>query len=385
MYQKTLEEFSPNSLRHGYDDFQEKFSDDFTEFFKFLLEREKNSEWIEIPVNKMYVLKLNDSEFMMKIQGFEDIKELVSDTKYNLNLVITLNDKPYLVGATAYKTLLDRARISGSSLSSLTEEDLSTVLNLCLATNTAGALVKIQDHKIRALHSEHYKIIKMTSIFLETSNYISENYINSVFVNAFHNHLITSGLWELRDNDVISEYINVLERHSLSFGNEIKPMIRVTTSDIGINGANIYPVLKVGKKNIRIGSTLKLNHKSDADIEKFKENLELLFAQGIKDGILRLTKLLDIKINNPVNCMTLIMRNIGLNKKQSLDTIDLFRGTGNIVSCTAHEIFYAISEIVPIVYEESKNTMKTLEAEECVERALMIDWKKYDISGGVTW
>ena len=59
----------------------------------------------------------------------------------------------YPVRSTAYKSLLDRAKISGSALPKLSRQRLASVLNDCLELYSSETLLLIRDEKISAAHS----------------------------------------------------------------------------------------------------------------------------------------------------------------------------------------------------------------------------------------
>ena len=60
-------------------------------------------------------------------------EEAVSDTVENLGLALSVDGTIYPGRSTAYKTLLDRAKINGSALPKLSRKELANVLNACLA------------------------------------------------------------------------------------------------------------------------------------------------------------------------------------------------------------------------------------------------------------
>lgn len=61
----------------------------------------------------------------------------------------------------------------------------------------------------------------------------------------------------------------------------MKPIVRITTSDTGVSGANIYPMLLSGTRNetIALGNALRLEHKSGATLTRFEEQLGLLYGK----------------------------------------------------------------------------------------------------------
>ena len=71
----------------------------------------------------------------------------------NLGLALRVGGDLYPLRTTAYKTLLDRAKISGTALPKLKKAELAAVLNACLAVHSSDALLLVRDEKVSATHS----------------------------------------------------------------------------------------------------------------------------------------------------------------------------------------------------------------------------------------
>ena len=61
----------------------------------------------------------------------------------------------------------------------------------------------------------------------------------------------------------------------------MKAALRVSTSDVGTSGANLYPMLLCGPKQntIALGDPLRLSHENGATLEQFDKQLGLLFGK----------------------------------------------------------------------------------------------------------
>ena len=134
----------------------------------------KNSEWVQCPVTELSVEPLDRaSEGIWNIDLFADgTSELaVEDTVANLGLALRVNGGLRPVRETAYKGLLDRAKISGSALAKLNRKDLADVLNVCLQLHQKQqALVLVRGEKVSAVHSgdeKDYSILPIDEL-LET-------------------------------------------------------------------------------------------------------------------------------------------------------------------------------------------------------------------------
>ena len=369
------------------------FKDSFSKVFKdinifidFLYERENNSEWFRIPSNYLSIIGLDTESEMTNLFYYSTRNEVIQDTKCNSNLLIMTDCGVFPLRDTSIKTLLERAKINGTALGRLKRSIFAEIVNHCLDISKGEALLKIQDEKVSAIHGGDdcdYAILNIREIFEATESYLNTEFPDNIFKSGYYDHSITSGLWDLsQENELIREYKELLEHHGIEL--EIKPAIRVSSSDVGILGANIYPIISLGDKNIVLGSILKLNHKNKADIDNFKTNLSMIFSQFSK-GIDSLKKLMDIRITNTRNCMGNIMKKIALPKKHSLETIELFTVQNGDKPASAHDIFYAISEILFIMQREDEPTSRIISTEENISRALSLKWSDYDMYGEFKW
>lgn len=119
-------------------------------------EQAKNSRWIRCKVANLQVEPLGESSPLIgNLSAFAagTSQEAVEDTAENLGLAMRLNGELYPVRMTAYKSLLDRAKIGGTALPKLSREVLAEVLNECPKLYSADALLLIRDEKISAVHS----------------------------------------------------------------------------------------------------------------------------------------------------------------------------------------------------------------------------------------
>ena len=138
---------------------QDNFTTTFSTYPEMLSHHErlsKESVWRRCKVSELHVEPLdltsalygNLSEFVAGTSN-----EAVSDTAENLGLALRVGGDLYPIRMTAYKTLLDRAKISGTALPKLKRKELADVLNACLAVHSSEALLLVRDEKVSATHS----------------------------------------------------------------------------------------------------------------------------------------------------------------------------------------------------------------------------------------
>ena len=137
------------------DSYHTQFSD-FSTMLSYHEQVRKSSLWERTEVKKLQVAALDKtSPLYQDTDSFDPSvsRDAVEDTAENLKLAIKLRDKFFPLRDTAYKSLLDRAKIGGSALPKLSREKLADVINSCLALHKDSALLLIRDEKVSAAHS----------------------------------------------------------------------------------------------------------------------------------------------------------------------------------------------------------------------------------------
>jgi hypothetical protein len=253
---------------------------------------------------------------------------------------------------------------------------------------TGSALLRYSEGKISAVHggdSSEYAILEMSELFEAMADYLNATYPGCQFAGASYDHSIATAVWEICQDSLIETYKEALEAHGIPY-DTLKPTLRLTSSDVGISGANIYPMLLSGKdeKIITLGSPLKLEHKTGANLEKFKSQLPMIYAQ-YSVAIGNLMNLLKIEIDNPVNCFLGVCKKIGVTKKLAYDAATLFEGQNGNTPCTAHEIYYGISEVIFMMQCAGESGSRIAQMEENIARAFTVRWHDYDIPGEAKW
>ena len=108
--------------------------DSFPMMLGYHKELSQNSEWTQCPIKELGVEPLDRrSEAFANMDMFAEgvSEEAVEDTAENLGLALRLNGSLYPLRTTAYKSLLDRAKINGTALPKLPRKDLADILNAC--------------------------------------------------------------------------------------------------------------------------------------------------------------------------------------------------------------------------------------------------------------
>lgn len=254
---------------------QDSYSINFTSFPLMLAYHEKmrqESRWERTEVNHLTVAPLdkNSPLFGDRTSFAPAVSEdAIRDTADNLGLAIKLGDHYYPLRDTAYKSLLDRAKINGTALPKLSREKLSEVLNSCLALhNKSGALLLIRDEKVAAAHSgdsRDYSILEIDQLLEGLRDKMDARFPDNRFLGGYSDHAITSASWSLpmQKEDLLGAYEKMLESMGKkATASRLTPGIRFSTSDTGMASAKVAALLVGLEHPIHIGSIVAVEHRA---------------------------------------------------------------------------------------------------------------------------
>ena len=374
------------------DDFKKGFMQE-DEFLQFIEQREENSSWQTVKSNELRFFAMKEEDSITR-KMFDRLREegkeaVFQDTMEHTRLMLRVDQERYPVRSCAVKTILDRARVSGNALNKVEKEVLAKILNYCMEVASGNALLRFCEDKVSAVHggdASDYAILEMPELFHRTVEYLQNNFPGYTFAGASYDHSIVTALWVLDGEEgILKEYKECLQAHGLP-NEKVELGLRLTTSDTGLSGANLYPMLFLGKeyKNLPLGSPLKLEHKNKADLTKFDEQLNLLYAQYSK-ALGGMQKLMDVYVKYPVNAMLGIMKRIGVPKRYAMAVADDFKVRTGGKACSVYEAYLAIAEVISLMQYECAEGSKIVQMEENITRAINLRWKDYDIAGDIYW
>jgi hypothetical protein len=352
-----------------------------------------NSKWERTEVKSLRVAPLDKTSSLYGdlSQVAPDVSEdAVNDTAVNLGLAIKHEDHYYPVRGTAFKSLADRAKISGSALPKLKKHDLASVLNSCLELHSSSALLLIRDEKIAATHSgdeKDYSVLEINKLLESISDKLDERFPGHVFNSGYTDHSLTSASWSLPDQreKLLGTYRKVLDSQGKSsMAAKIMPGIRFCTSDTGMASAKTAALLLGLAYPIHIGGMLAVEHRGQAKIEDFAKNLDMMFAQ-FGNAVAMLEKLTTVYLSYPINAMTAVCKKLSMPKKAAMEAIAMFEGALGSTAVTAHDIFMAMQEIIFILRTEGTPESKLLVTEENLARALTLRWGDFDYAKAVNY
>ena len=354
----------------------------------------KNSVWERLEVNRLQVAPLDkDSSLFSDMSAFADCvsEEAIKDTAGNLGLAMKVNGKYYPLRSTAYKGLLDRAKINGSALPKLKRRELAGMLNSCLRLpQKSQALLLIRDEKISAAHSgdEHdYSILEMDRLLIVLNGYLEKEYSGSDFDGGYSDHTLTSASWTLsgKREELLSSYEKTLNAQGKgAMISKLTPGIQFTSSDTGSASAKVIAMLLGGQHPIHIGGMLAIEHRGMKKVDDFEVALDELFAQ-YGDSIAKLEKLAHVQLSYPSNAMTRVCKYLALPKKASIEAIAMFEMASGGAPATAHDVYMAMQEILFNLKCEGIHQGKLIGLAENMARALSLRWSDYDLAKAVSW
>lgn len=356
-----------------------------TEMLEFLAERAKQSKWIRKPTRMLKLVPLEKEAETIEEACEKELEGIVEDTEKNTQLVLKVNKDFYPVRDCAIHTILKRAGINGTGLKKLEKATYAKVVNYCLQVAKGDALIKVADGKVSAVHGgdDHdYCVLDMQTIFNMTSDYLKAHFKGSTYLegSGSFDHSIVSAMWTLGGNqELLDTYHQALEDHGIE-DKSLAPALRLTTSDVAVSGVNLYPMMlsQTSNRVINLGSPIKLSHDRGATLQDFRNNLDKIFSR-YQEAVKGIVGLMDIDIQNPVNCLHLIMKELKINQKIRNEVVELFVGQYGEEPCTAHDLYFAMHEAAFFAACEGFSAPRILKLEEDIAKTLVFDWKGFDV------
>lgn len=371
------------------DEFAKEFKEEL-EFHEYLSEVDERGKWFRVPSTEMEVLTVEgNNNRCTPIEG-EDTEKVLLDTKKHTGLLLKTAGNVYQLGSTAITSLQGRARISGSALSDIEKNALADILNKCLKVAKGKALIRYFEGKVRAVLSgddSDYAIMSMPEVFMVSSAYVNGDFQNVRFQKGLADHYSTTAIWEVEDEKLTSAYQELLTEYGKTVDGKLKAAIRITTSDVGASGANIFYSLIKDGHTIILGEDLKVMHKNSKNskgIEDFTANMESVF-EYYKEVLKKVTRLCDIRITYPANAMAGMMKKEGFGKKQIAETVESFKAAFGDQPCSAYEVYCGICELLYIAQKKGESGGKLLKLEEKISRCISKRWHDYDIPGEIKY
>lgn len=261
---------------------------------------------------------------MTQNEFIEKIKEIEKESSFKL---INLNNYHFVFDGSKmaveketnyyplkdYNGFLERiglncSIITDSNFLRENKKDISELINKVLVNGpTVYSKSYFRGNTILACHSKDYKPLEISELVSTLKKKLNEKYQFVSFGNGFYSDELTIVDFFVEDKKIIKAYEKALFANSTI--KDIKVVIRLTTSNLGLSGANLTPLLFYKKsKNDAYkcfpltDGRICLKHDGDASIEKFAKNCEMLFPM-VEMLPSELEKLNDIYIEYPTHCI----------------------------------------------------------------------------------
>ena len=377
--------------------FADNFSRSFSEsgdFFQFLSARQARSKWMTAPSKELRFEPVERGSTLgnlyMQIYDHNGDADVLEDTMENTSLLLKVDGKDYPVRSCAIKTVLERARISGHALNKVSKTVFAEILNYCMGVASGDSLIKIADEKVSAVHGgdpKDYTVMEMLPLFKATSDFLNREYPGNTFMAAHFDHSIATAIWRLdgQADNLLDTYHREIAAKGLQT-EKMVPALRFSTSDVGMSGANLYPIFLVGAESriVPLGYSIRTEHKNGVDMQYFEEQLRLVYAQFEK-ALDKQVQLMNIEIRYPVTTLMRVLKRIKAPKKASYEAMDYFVAIHGDSPCTAYELFMQMSDVIFSAQCDGASGLRIAQLEEIVSRALNVNWHEYDHPGDFKW
>lgn len=338
--------------------FADNFSRSFSEsgdFFQFLSARQARSKWMTAPSKELRFEPVERGSTLgnlyMQIYDHNGDADVLEDTMENTSLLLKVDGKDYPVRSCAIKTVLERARISGHALNKVSKTVFAEILNYCMGVASGDSLIKVADEKVSAVHGgdpKDYTVMEMLPLFKATNDFLDREYPGNRFMTAHFDHSIATAIWCLdgQADKLLDTYHREIAAKGLQT-EKMVPALRFSTSDVGMSGANLYPIFLVGAESriVPLGYSIRTEHKNGVDMQYFEEQLRLVYAQFEK-ALDKQVQLMNIEIRYPVTTLMRVLKRIKAPKKASYEAMDYFVAIHGDSPCTAYELFMQMSDVI---------------------------------------
>lgn len=359
------------------------------EFIKSIRDYEKNDKYITVRVSDIVISPLVDFEDEIDAEFPSELADAVSDTQNHLQLYVTFKDEEeneykLPLRETAHKSLLDRAKINGHSLTVFKKTQLSRVLNMCyeLYPNTY-ALCYINNNKVNAVLSgdeNDYAILPLIDLVEILHKRFTALKFTFKFIEGYIDHSYCFSKYEITDGNLLDAYKKALDDNKIPYNpSKLSAAVQFASSNVGLSTAKVSSFIKNDDRYIPLGTACQVQHRGKKTVEDFDNCLNGMFG-SYQEAIVGLTKLMGIKLNHPVDTMVTVCRKLKLPSEQCRGAIALFESYANS-NMTAYDVYCALGEVIFNCTVSGVPETKTLIVTEDITKALGFserDWHKMD-------
>lgn len=352
--------------------------------------------WKRCYTNELEAMPIDNAPILMQeIRQKLAIPAEVSDESmqecmesYNIGLKVPSESKMecYPIGDTAFGTMIQRAGYQNSPVLTVLSEkaaqrvmapcNKAAVLNLGFKCFKNRALVLIRDEKIRAVLSgdeTDYSVLDYSELVSVFKEELDNQFENVSFEEAFASHQSFSTVYSFKDSTV-----NTAIKKIFNKAGEFRTAVRMTSSDVGLSGANLYPYIIADGITYMIGMPLTLTHKDRHCINDFRDNARMIMAM-FKEASQKLADMEHVKVRNVAGCFLRIAKQVGLPKGICCEYApDLEQTYGN--NCYQIDIYWALYDMLETYLSDNDvSNGRKLALEEGISRVVFSNMGDYDL------
>ena len=383
-------------------------------------EMEQNSSWItDIPSNQLVLVGVPspiEAEAFAKAHGLdvEITRENSSGAKNGrrdmtdsgTGLVLSIPDltnpeatSEWLnVSRSAWGTLTETAKLSGSALNVMDSKQAAQCLNMGLAVAKGKSRILKRYGKIMAVHTMGYIPMPISNLLSVVKKELESRFGFASFIEGRNSATYTTALYTLpsQQKALNAKYESALAGSvSRVHGTDnIMPAVRFSSSDTARSAATLEAIFLRNDEVISLTDPVGVKHEQKAKglsgIDAFEKLPDELFAR-FDESFKLIEKLAKQEIKNPVNAYVGVVNY--LNRGNSAipqhyaesGRMDVeFYAVNNPVM-SAYDIYLCLGSSVAMAESVGAPHSTIVRMQEAIAKSLKLDWTKYDIGGTVAW
>jgi len=355
----------------------------------FLKSQKNTDKWIGVFTKEIETTPLENNELLLFqkdgfkrnlksgfiVSGFEndvteeDITTSMTTTKTSIAFPYNNRICMYPLRYTAFTHMQERAGVGGRAINNLSSKsrvnEISPemrcfIINECLSLHNDKTKILVRDGKVTALMSgdeKDYQVMPIIDLLDILKKSVSTYFSANRFVSGQVSHELSCIEYELDDDTIKNNIKTVLKNNNISFNN-LKLMLRLTSSDVGLCAARLTPIIYVDNKVLPIGNALCVEHKGSGVMEAFSSICDRFLAM-YKNNVENIKRLMNIKIKDPKDSLIRTVEKLGLKGfstalRMCCERIEMEHQS----SCSAYDIYWYTMEMLYVQEDLNKNNGK---------------------------
>lgn len=317
----------------------------------------------------------------------ESIRECMENMQMGLKVPRSFGYENYPLGDTAWNTMLQRAGFQqATALSNLKDKASQKAMNASLKAQIINmgfktfknkSLILIRDEKIRAVLSgdeSDYSPMNFNELVSELKNGLVQMFSNVSFAGFTANHSYFTSTYKMNDVYMEKNIESIFLRAGLKI-DKITLAVKLTSSDVGYSGANIFPYIYYNGSFKAIGSPLSLTHKHFHTLADFRNNVNKLYSL-FQNSAKNLEELQKENLSHPAGAFKRICKQLSFPKKRSCELAEEFE---LLYPNPKHiDLYYKIYELYDEMVDMGLSLNQQVNIEENLAR-LLSNFSSFDI------